>query len=113
MASQGAITLKTANAVEAIQKASTKLAKKFDLEIQPFPDVRKYDPALGRAMQLEYLADVLTQVASATTSKAKAEKVEKDEPEKEPAKTAETVIPTESGETAEAPKDADKSKGKK
>jgi 23S rRNA A1618 N6-methylase RlmF len=112
MASQGAITLKTANAVEAIQKASTKLAKKFDLEIQPFPDVRKYDPALGRAMQLEYLADVLTQVASATTSKAKAEKVEKDEPEKEPAKH-EAVIPTESGETAEAPKDADKSKGKK
>jgi 23S rRNA A1618 N6-methylase RlmF len=101
MASQGAITLKTANAVEAIQKASTKLAKKFDLEIQPFPDVRKYDPALGRAMQLEYLADVLTQVASATTSKAKAEKVEA---EKEAAKP---------GETAGAPKDADKSKGKK
>jgi 23S rRNA A1618 N6-methylase RlmF len=109
MASQGAITLKTANAVEAIQKASTKLAKKFDLEIQPFPDVRKYDPALGRAMQLEYLADVLTQVASATTSKAKAEKVEA---EKEAAKH-EAVIPTESGETAGAPKDADKSKGKK
>jgi 23S rRNA A1618 N6-methylase RlmF len=110
MASQGAITLKTANAVEAIQKASTKLAKKFDLEIQPFPDVRKYDPALGRAMQLEYLADVLTQVASATTSKAKAEKVEA---EKEAAKPAETVIPTESGEDTEAPKAADKSKGKK
>jgi 23S rRNA A1618 N6-methylase RlmF len=110
MASQGAITLKTANAVEAIQKASTKLAKKFDLEIQPFPDVRKYDPALGRAMQLEYLADVLTQVSSATTSKAKTEKVEA---EKEATKPAETVIPSESGETAGAPKDADKSKGKK
>jgi 23S rRNA A1618 N6-methylase RlmF len=110
MASQGAITLKTANAVEAIQKASTRLAKKFDLEIQPFPDVRKYDPALGRAMQLEYLADVLTQVSSATTSKAKTEKVEA---EKEATKPAETVIPSESGETAEAQKDADKSKGKK
>jgi hypothetical protein len=63
---------KQANAVEAIQKASAALAKQFKLNIEPFPDVRRFDTEFGKAVQLEWAAGILVQVADAT--KAKPEK---------------------------------------
>jgi hypothetical protein len=66
MASPRAIDNMTAKAVQDIQTASTALAEKFDLEIQPLPNVVRYDAEYGRAVQLQHLANTLTQIAIAT-----------------------------------------------
>ena len=68
MATVGKTAEKTAKAVQVIEKAGTALAKKFNLEIKPFPKVRKFNSEFGQAVQLEYLANLLTDTAIAANA---------------------------------------------
>lgn len=68
MASQAAIATKRVNAVRTIEKASTALASKLNIEIKPLPNVTKFDPAYAQAVQLEHLAGILQSIAVATSA---------------------------------------------
>jgi len=78
MASEAQTAKKTAIAVQTIETASTALAAKFNLDVTGLPNIGRMDPAHGRAVQLEYLGDLLTRIADATGAEAapKAESLE-------------------------------------
>jgi hypothetical protein len=89
MATPEAITLKRANAVLTIDKASAALAEKFGIEIQPMPQMSQQDPDFAHAAQLEHYGNVLQSLAVASKSAkaadfepAKAEPVASPVPEK-------------------------------
>jgi hypothetical protein len=66
MASQEAITLKRAHAVLAIQKASSALAEKFNIDIPDLPNLQQHDSEFAHAAQLEHMGNVLTSLAVAS-----------------------------------------------
>jgi hypothetical protein len=68
MATPEAITLKRANAVLTIDKASAALAEKFGIEIQPMPQMSQQDPDFAHAAQLEHYGNVLQSLAVASKS---------------------------------------------
>jgi hypothetical protein len=63
MASPRAVAIKTASAVATIEQASAALAAKFGVELEPMPNITRYPSDFGRAVQLEYLGNVLKSLA--------------------------------------------------
>lgn len=65
MASVTKTAEKRVRAIQTIGEASARLASQLNIEIAPMPDVRRYDPEFGRAMQLEHFGETLKQISDA------------------------------------------------
>lgn len=90
MASERAIAIQRAAAVDRIAAALTVLGDRFSIAADPnllTPAGARYDPALGHAQQLTAMANVLDAVVTATEPAADAE-AEPTPKAKEPAHAA-------------------------
>lgn len=70
MASERAIAIQRAAAVDRIAAALTVLGDRFGIDADPnllTPAGARYDPALGHAQQLTAMAGILEQIQAATT----------------------------------------------
>lgn len=68
MATARATAAKTANAVKGIETSSAALAERFGIQIAKLPDTSRFDPDYGQAVQLEYLSNILGQIAAASST---------------------------------------------
>lgn len=67
---------KTKDAVKSIDCSVKAIAEALEIDASAMPDVRRFEPEVGKAKQLEYLAGVLERIADKVGKPADSENEE-------------------------------------